>query len=145
MRIVNSLTVILIAILTILYLCEPSLQCHNNVTTRYKLPTIIYTIVYLVIGILFMVCGLKMNSITKAHYEKFYAENGNFIWYATFLLSVPIILRGINSFLLLFAWWEDLYFRHWVEMSTFFILVFNLLPLITQLSSLYFGARYYFS
>lgn len=143
MRLVNSLTIILIAVLTLVYLTEPSVQCHDNNYRRNWLPSFIYALAYLSIGICFLICGLKMINITRMHYQKFYDEFGTFMWYATFLLSIPVILRALNSFLLFFNWWQNLYFDHWVEMSTFYILLFNILPLITQLSSLYFGARQY--
>ena len=94
----------------------------------------------MVISITFLATGLMMLKATRDHYENFYQDFGTWIWISTFALSIPMMLRSINLFMMSQEWYYDLYLTKYTLMISIYVFTFNVFPFVMQMTSLLFGA-----
>ena len=53
--------------------------------------------IFVFLGVSFGITGIMTNLKLKAHFNEFYVENKCMLRVATFGLSIPLIIRGIND------------------------------------------------
>ena len=97
-------------------------------------------LIFMVISLAFLATGLLMIKSIRDHYENFYHDFGTWIWISTFALSIPMMLRSINLFLMSEDWYYDLYLTKYTLMISIYVFSFNVFPFVMQMTSLLFGA-----
>lgn len=94
----------------------------------------------IITGNLFLLSGIMINYRIKDYFWDFYDENVCVLWAATFLLSIPIICRGMIDLTRHFN--EDFnrfLNRNGMFYTPFFYIVLDMMPMCFQISSLVFG------
>lgn len=137
----NLGTMVLCAALTLQFFVLTGRNCHQSKVSFAMTNT--YTWVFNILGCVFLITGLLMMYFLNKYYEEFYAEYKCLLLSATILLSLPLFVRGINTQLMKNEQGEyyHFYYGHFAITNTTYVLVSSILPAITQLASLVFGAR----
>jgi|LauGreDrversion4_2_1035121.scaffolds.fasta_scaffold485997_1 hypothetical protein len=83
-----------------------------------------------------------MIATIRRFYPAFYQEYGSLIWIATICLTFPLFVRGLNSRLYgkekkYWSW----YGNHFAAVNSMYVILSSILPVVTQMSTLLFGAR----
>jgi hypothetical protein len=78
----------------------------------------------------------------RRYYPAFYFEYGRLVWIATICLTLPLFVRGLNSYLYgkkakYYYWYRD----NFAGVNTMYVILSSVLPVVTQMSTLIFGAR----
>jgi hypothetical protein len=94
----------------------------------------------MLISVAFLLTGLLMLQAIRDHYEKFYADYGRWIWISTFALSIPMMLRSINLFMMSWDRYYHLYLTKYTLMVSIYVFSFNVFPFVMQMTTLLFGA-----
>ncbi len=105
----------------------------------------LFTWLFNILGLVFLATGIAMILTIQAHYPSFYLEYGRLLWIATILLTLPLFVRGINSFFYgkhycYFTWYND----NFALVNSLYVTFSSILPVVTQMSTLVFGARQQF-
>ena len=97
-------------------------------------------IIFMFLGFAFGITGQMTNMRLKSHFTEFYNENKCMLLAATYGLSIPMILRGLNDIMTRASkTYHQSIIDHNISFEIGFFLVLDV-PLITfQLSSLVFG------
>lgn len=105
-------------------------------------------VIYLVLSVAFMICGLSLISQLKKHYPDFYSSVKLPIWMATILLSITMLVRSALDIIRFVdktgldkaisdSWINNTYFAPLYNSMLF--LFSDLIPILAQLLSLVFG------
>jgi hypothetical protein len=79
--------------------------------------------------------------LLRKHFPTLYQEIGCKIWVATFCLTIPLFLRGLNTVLYgRKKSYFKYYMAHFAFVNSMYILLSSILPIVAQMSSLIFGA-----
>jgi predicted small integral membrane protein len=89
------------------------------------------TILYAVIGFLFLVSGITMAISLRKYYPSFYKDYGKFVWIATFCLAVPLFYRAINDIYSTHERYLKYYFNHFALVNCLFVSVSSILPVVS--------------
>lgn len=93
-----------------------------------------------VTGNLFLISGIMINFRIKDYFWDFYDENSFVLWAATFMLSIPIIGRGLIDLARHFNdTFNKFLARNSIVYTPFFYILLDIMPLCFQISSLVFG------
>jgi len=128
---------------TVIFFVKTSESCSsNNWLNGVPVLSHLFTWLFSLLGVTFLVTGLLMIFNIKRFYPAFYKEYGCLIWIATICLTVPLFVRGLNSHLYgnqakYWTW----YGNHFAAVNTMYVLLSSILPVVTQMSTLVFGAR----
>jgi H+/Cl- antiporter ClcA len=96
--------------------------------------------IFFFLGIGFGVTGIMTNRRLKSHFSEFYNENTFMLQAATYGLSIPMILRGLNDFMTRYSKdYHDLIFKYNVAFEVIFYVFLELPVIAFQLSSLVYG------
>ena len=98
--------------------------------------------IFSTVAVTFFVTGMWMIHLLRSHFPTLYQEIACKIWVATFCLTIPLFLKGLNT--LLYGRkkkYFNYYSNHFAFVNSFYILLSSLLPIVTQMSSLIFGAE----
>jgi len=96
--------------------------------------------IFFTVGFAFFFTGLWMIYLLKKHFPTLYEDICYKIWVATFLLTFPLLLKGLNTWLYEAhkKYWHY-YSNHFAFVNSAYILLSSLLPIVTQICSLIFG------
>ena len=99
-KILHIVTLSFIGFSTLIYIGGSTRQCIQNRYEIKPLDFVLGGIIYMVISLTFLATGILMLKATRDHYEKFYSDYGAWIWISTFALSIPMMFRSINLFMM---------------------------------------------
>lgn len=127
---------------SIIFIAKTVKSCStNNWLNGVPVLSHLFTWLFSILGFVFLITGLAMIFNIKRFYPSFYNEYGKLIWMATFFLTFPLFVRGLNS---LFYGKQEKYFNwygnHFAAVNTMYVLLSSILPVVTQMSTLVFGA-----
>ena len=96
--------------------------------------------IFITVGVTFFLTGLWMIYLLRKHFPTLYEDIRCKIWVATILLTVPLFLKGLNTWLYGAhkKYWHY-YSNHFAFVNSVYILLSSLLPIVTQMGSLVFG------
>ena len=139
--VLNVCTGLLAVGYTIVFVAYVTASCANQ---RSITPlNVAFTWLFNLSGFAFFVTGILMAYYLRKYYNDFWAENWAFIVAATFLLSFPLFVRGVNLYLMdKKGSYYHYYLNHFAPVNTFYVVFSSILPITTQLASLIFGARH---
>jgi len=80
----------------------------------------------------------------RKYYPEFYQEYNKLIWIATFLLALPLFIRGINANLYAKpdGKYNKFYTNHFSIFNSAYIFFSTIVPVVAQMGTLIFGARH---
>ena len=90
------------------------------------------TYLFTTLGIIFFVSGVTMALKLRKYYPDFYEEYGILIWIATFCLTLPLFVRGINShYYQKKNKYYNFYMNNFAAVNTCYVVVSSIVPIIT--------------
>jgi hypothetical protein len=98
--------------------------------------------IFTTVAVTFFFAGMWMIHLLRKHFPTLYREIAFKIWVATFCLTTPLFLKGLNTWLYgrRKMYWHY-YSNHFAFVNSVYILLSSLLPIVTQMSSLIFGVE----
>ena len=100
------------------------------------------TIMFLILGVGFLIAGVTMLLSLKSHFPNFYYSHRCFLWLACLLLTFPLFLRsGINLAQDISENFRNWFINsdHWMISNTLYLILSTYIPLLSQVGSLIFG------
>lgn len=98
--------------------------------------------IFSTVAVAFFVTGMWMIHLLRSHFPTLYQKIACKIWVATFCLTIPLFLKGLNTWLYgRRGKYFHYYSNHFAFVNSVYILLSSLLPIVTQMSSLIFGAE----
>lgn len=142
-RLINFTTFVLVLLLNVLFWTQTTINCVTNGRSEsLGFISDMFTYMFSLLGILFMVTGIVMAVSLKKHYPEFYNEYGCLIWAATLCLALPLFMRGLNSYLYnTQKKYFHFYGNHFAFMNSTYVVMSSILPVVAQMMSLIFGAK----
>jgi len=138
-KILNIATGVLISIYALFFFSATAVACHQNSFSEAM--STADTWIFTLLAVVFFGTGLWMIQLLRKHFPSLYQEIGCKIWIATFCLTIPLFLRGLNSWLNhRHGKYLNYYKNHFAFVNSVYILLSSLLPIVTQMSSLLFGS-----
>ena len=61
----------------------------------YKFNAWLDMVMFSILGLIFLLTGVRMICKTKGHFSHFYTEYKCYLWFATIFLSIPLFFRPI--------------------------------------------------
>ena len=100
------------------------------------------TIMFLILGVGFLIAGVTMLLSLKSHFPNFYYSHRCFLWLACLLLTFPLFLRSAINLAQDISenfrnWFIDS--DHWMVSNTLYLTLSTYIPLLSQVGSLIFG------
>ena len=129
--ILNIGTLIVCTALVFQFFILTSRNCHQAKATFAMTNT--YTWMFNILGCVFLITGLLMMHFLSKHFGQFYTEYKYLLLAATFLLSMPLFVRGINTQLMkneqgeYYKW----YYGNFAITNTTYVLISSILPAVT--------------
>lgn len=105
-----------------------------------KYAELITGLTYDLLSVLFLVVGYFIQMRLKKYFPKFYSENKNRLWFATFALFLSLMLRGfIDTFRYFSTKFNKALTENESLSNIILFLVCDIVPICFQLSTLIFG------
>ena len=96
--ILNFVTFSLILTYSVIFVVKTAQSCKtNNWLNGVPVLSDLFTWLFSILGVTFLISGLLMIYNIKRFYPTFYEEYGKLIWIATICLTLPLFVRGLNS------------------------------------------------
>ena len=129
----NLVTFSLILAYLVIFIVKTVESCRsNNWLNGVPILSDLFTWLFSILGVIFLITGLLMIFSIKRFYPAFYEDYGKLIWIATICLTLPLFVRGLNSNLYgkQKRYWEW-YGNHFAAVNTMYVLLSSILPVVT--------------
>jgi len=142
-HLLNIITYLTIFVLQIVFWVNTSVACKNYNSVIKFYMTDVFTWLFSILGTIFLISGISMAITLRKYYVDFYQEFGSLIWVATFCLSIPLYMRGLNLYLYKNSDnYLDYYTDHFAAFNAGYVLFSSILPVVAQMGTLIFGFKH---
>jgi hypothetical protein len=132
-NIMNGFTLLLIFIYAVIFIVKTSQGCaSNNFSDGVPLMSKLFTWLFNILGVVFLGTGMIMIFTVKSHFPTFFEEFGRLLWIATLLLTLPLFIRGINSYYFgKNGGYKTWYLNNYALVNSFYVTFSTILPILT--------------